>query len=234
MTLQISAILDWVPKLENHSSKLLDDNSEDGTIDVVKEYQKKNDLVKLFVRKDERRSLPESINLGIKNSSYENLIWMDADYQHPPRYILDLTKNSTNYDLVICSRFLKESERYFNREELKKELNENQSFVFNKLCNFFLFKDITDFTSGFICIKKKVFLNYELDGYYGDYFVDLILHSKKNNFSILEIPFTDELRASGHSKTLKKLTFSYLYTCLRYLLTLAKCFFNKMFYKFRR
>ena len=115
---------------------IVDDNSEDGTIDVVKEYQKKNDLVKLFVRKDERRSLPESINLGIKNSSYENLIWMDADYQHPPRYILDLTKNSTNYDLVICSRFLKESERYFNREELKKELNENQSFVFNKLCNF--------------------------------------------------------------------------------------------------
>ena len=41
-----------------------------------------------------------------------------------------------------------------------KELNENQSIFFNKLCNFFLYKDLTDYTSGFICIKKNIFNSY--------------------------------------------------------------------------
>ena len=40
------------------------------------------------------------------------------------------------------------------------------------------FKDITDYTSGFICVKK-IFLNYSLRGFYGDYFLDLILQLKK-------------------------------------------------------
>ena len=42
-----------------------------------------------------------------------------------------------------------------------------------------LYKDITDYTSGFICVKKKFFNNYLLKGYYGDYFVDMIVEFKK-------------------------------------------------------
>ena len=90
-----------------------------------------------------------------------------------------------------------------------------------------LYKDITDYTSGFICVKKKFFNNYLLKGYYGDYFVDMIVEFKKNNLNITEIPFTDEVRASGESKTVVNINFKYLYTCLRYLITLLKSFFKK-------
>ena len=93
---------------------------------------------------------------------------MDADFQHPPDYIRLFHDYQNKYDLVIFSRFLKNSIRYFKDEKFKKESNENQSVFFNKLCNFFLYRDITDYTSGFICIKRKILENYKLKGYYGE------------------------------------------------------------------
>ena len=134
---------------------LVDDNSTDGTIDLVKNIEKDYDNVKLFVRRDLKKNLANSINLGIQNSKYENVIWMDADFQHPPEYIKLFHDFQKKYDLIVFSRFLKNSTRYFENDKSKKELNENQSFFYNKLCNFFLYRNFTDYTSGFICVKKK-------------------------------------------------------------------------------
>ena len=152
---------------------------------------------------------------------------MDADFQHPPKYIENFIEEIKTFDVVISSRFLKDSERYFNSDELRKEINENQSYFYNKLCRLLLFKDFTDYTSGFVCIRKYIFSNYTLKGFYGDYFVKLLVYLKKNNFKITEIPFKDEMRASGYSKTVVNLNLKYMYTCLRYFFTLIKCFFSK-------
>ena len=38
------------------------------------------------------------------------IIWMDADFQHPPKYIKNFIEISDRYDVVISSRFLKKSE----------------------------------------------------------------------------------------------------------------------------
>ena len=168
-----------------------------------------------------------SINEGIFAAIYENVIWLDADFQHPPKYINQFIQKINDYDAIICSRFLKESDRYFNDSNFEKEINENQSYLFNKLCRKILFEDITDYTSGYICVKKKFFKNYLLKGYYGDYFVDMILELKRKNLKITEIPFKDAIRASGESKTVVKINFKYLYTCLRYSITLLKSFLKK-------
>ena len=182
---------------------IIDDNSTDGTIDTVKSLVQQNNNLKLNVRINLKKNLAESINLGIKLARYENIIWMDADFQHPPKYLEEFIKKSDQYDAVICSRFLKESERYFEDESLNKDINENQSYFFNQICKMFLYKDITDYTSGYICIKKKIFNNFKLNGFYGDYFVTLLSYLKRNDFNIIEVPFKDEIRASGHSKTKK-------------------------------
>lgn len=72
--------------------------------------------------------------------------------------------------------------------------------------------------------KKKIFDNYFLKGFYGDYFVDMIVNFKKQKLKIIEIPFKDELRASGESKTLVIVNLKYIYTCFRYFLTLVISF----------
>ena len=206
---------------------VVDDNSSDGTIEILKKYEKTVDFLKILVREGKKKNLASSINEGIIEAQNEFVIWMDADFQHPPEYLENFIDYSKNYDAVICSRFLRDSKRYFNSDNSKKEDNENQSYFFNKLCKFFLYEDLTDFTSGFICLRKDIFNNYSLNGYYGDYFVSLIVHLKRNNKRIIEIPFKDELRASGLSKTMVSLNFKYLYTCLRYCLTLIFCIIKK-------
>ena len=207
---------------------VVDDNSNDGTIDRIKEIKKDNNNIQLYVRKGLKKNLANSINLGIKKSKFENIIWMDADFQHPPDCFKSLHNYQNKYDLVFFSRFLKNSIRYFENEEFKKEINENQSIFFNKLCNFLLYKNITDYTSGFICIKRKVFKNYKLEGYYGEYFIDLIVYCKSNNYSIIELPFTEGARYSGTSKTYPEFSFKYLILLFRYLLCLIKNFIKKV------
>ena len=206
---------------------VVDDNSLDGTIETIKNMLKKKLNLKLIVRENKSKNLADSLNDGIKKSMFDNLVWMDADFQHPPKYIKKFIELSDGNDAIICSRFLNNSERYFNNPELNKDINENQSYFYNKLCKLFLYKDITDYTSGFVSIKKKVFENYKLKGFYGNYFVDLIIYLKKNNFKVIEIPFKDETRASGYSKTVVNLNLKYAYTCIRYILTLFISFFKK-------
>ena len=176
---------------------IVDDNSTDTTPELCLKLKKTNKKVSFFSRKGLRKNLAESINLGIKKSKFENIIWLDADFQHPPQYIKEFIKYQKNFDVIIFSRFLPKSKRYFTNKKFKKEINENQSIFFNNLCKFLLFSDITDYTSGFICIKKKIFNNYRLKGYYGEYFISLITHcklekKKLKNFLITKKPVTLE------------------------------------------
>ena len=207
---------------------LVDDNSTDGTIDLVKNVAKDYDNIKLFVRQGLKKNLANSINLGIQKSKYENIIWMDADFQHPPDYIKLFHDYQKKYDLIVFSRFLKNSIRYFEIDKSKKELNENQSFFYNKLCNIFLYRDITDYTSGFVCVKRKVFENYKLKGNYGDYFVNFVVYCKLNNYSIIELPFRENARYSGSSKTSMKNPFNYIYLTIHYFVSLINNFFRKV------
>ena len=201
---------------------VVDDNSDDGTYETVKKFQKSAPYLKSLLRKNKKRNLANSLNDGIFIAKFENLIWLDADFQHPPKYIKEFINKSERFDVVISSRFLEGSDRYFKNSNLEKEINENQSYLFNKICQNMLFEDITDYTSGFICIKRKFFNNYKLKGFYGDYFVDMIVEIKKKKFKITEIPFKDDIRASGSSKTVVNINVKYIYTCFRYFITLIK------------
>ena len=206
---------------------IVDDNSSDGTIDLVRKIGKEKPEVQLFVRENKKKNLAKSINLGIQKSKYENIIWMDADFQHPPDNIKLFHNYQEKFDLIIFSRFLKDSTRYFDDNISKKKINEPGSIFFNKLCRSLLYKDITDYTSGFICIKKKIFENYKLKGYYGDYFINLIIYSRLKNYSIIELPFADKERSSGYGKTAPGFSFRYLMVCLNYILSLLQNYFKK-------
>ena len=207
---------------------IIDDNSTDGTINTIKNYIKKNSETKLYVRLNQKKNLAKSINLGILKSRYENIIWMDADFQHPPKYIKKMMPKMQNYDVVIFSRFLEKSKRYFEKNIKVKEFNENQSILFNKICNLIFYKDITDYTSGYICIKKKILTNFKLKGFYGEYFLSLIIYCKKNNYRILELPFIEKIRKTGSSKTIGNNKIGYMITCYNYFYSVFKNFILKV------
>ena len=66
---------------------VVDDCSDDGTIEILNENKDKMSFLKVFIRKGKKRNLANSINDGIRNAIYENVIWMDADFQHNPEAI---------------------------------------------------------------------------------------------------------------------------------------------------
>ena len=204
---------------------VVDDCSSDGTVEILNENKGELSFLKIFVRKDKKKNLAESINLGIQNAIYENVIWMDSDFQHNPEAINTFISYSEKYDFIICSRFVEGSTRYFDKID-NKSFNEPQSIFFNKICKALLFKDLTDFTSGFTCIKKNIFTNYQLKGYYGEYFLDLISYCKNKNIKIIEVPFDEKERASGVSKT-GGLNMRYIIISLNYFLCFLKILFKK-------
>ena len=95
----IASLISAIEKILKSNKKvfeiiIIDDNSIDGTIDTVKSLLKQNDNLKLNIRINKKKNLAESINLGIKLAKYENIIWMDADFQHPPKYIEEFIKKA--------------------------------------------------------------------------------------------------------------------------------------------
>jgi glycosyltransferase involved in cell wall biosynthesis len=229
-------IVNLIKEIQNVFKKLkckyeiiiIDDNSTDKTqINIKKNFN--NKFIKFFARK-KKRSLVASINEGILKSSNNYIIWMDADFQHPPSYIEKFVKLSKTSDVIIFSRFLKNSRRFYNDIDKKKNTNARFSNFLNKLGNFFLYDEVTDYTSGFICVKKKL-LKKKLIGHYGDYFMYLIYELKKNKVKTLELPFTEQMRKSGKSKTtagyLSYAVKLYYYTLAFFIIFIKKNFYSE-------
>ena len=212
----------------NYEIIIVDDNSTDGTLEQISEIEQSNLII--YKRKNIKKSLVNSLNEGIELAKFNNIIWMDADYSHPPEYISEFVriKENKDIDLIVCSRFLRGSKRYYDEVNLKPAGIDFLSQFLNKICQILLFEDFTDYTSGFICIKKEIIKNIKLKGYYGDYFISLITKCKIEKINILEIPFIEQDRASGLSKTTGN-KLNLLIKCFFYLSALIKSLFKKIF-----
>ena len=190
--------------------------------------KKKNDNIIVLVRKKKKSSLVDSINDGILLSKYENIIWMDADYSHPPQYLKFFLENKYLLnDVIVFSRFLTDSKRYFDNEKTNPKLIDNLSIILNKICRILLYRDFTDYSSGFICIKHNLIKNYKLDGYYGDYFIRLICYCFRKNFKILELPYIELDRFSGYSKTTSN-KINFIVKSINYIFAIFQGFLKKI------
>ena len=93
--------------LVNHIDKLLkdrcheiivvDDNSPDRTWEIVQNM--KNENVRL-IRRMKNRGLTNSLNEGIAAAKYAYVVWMDADFSHPPELIPEMLIHLDEGDYV--------------------------------------------------------------------------------------------------------------------------------------
>jgi dolichol-phosphate mannosyltransferase len=88
---------------------LIDDNSPDGTGRLADELRKKLPEIHVIHR-------PGKLGLGTATLAamqyaiehdYDYLLNLDADFSHPPRFIPDLLKGMSEYDVMIGSRYVK-------------------------------------------------------------------------------------------------------------------------------
>ena len=178
-----------------HQIIVVDDNSPDGTYEIVKNLN--CDFVKPILRTTEP-SLAKSIRVGLEESDGEIIVVMDSDFNHQPLYLSQMIKNLEFYDSVFASRFL------FGGK-MDKRSRHILSWIFNVFVRIMTGGKITDNLYGFFSIKRKNIFNLNFDKIfwgYGDYCIRLLFYLQKQNISILQFPAIngERLNGSGNSK----------------------------------
>jgi len=84
---------------------IVDDDSQDGTAEVVRQYQTHDSRVRLFIRKGQK-GLSGAVIHGWKQSDASLLGVIDADLQHPPEVLPKLLEAVMDgNDIAIASRY---------------------------------------------------------------------------------------------------------------------------------
>ena len=153
----------------------VDDSSTDSSKKILKKLKSKYPYFKPIFR-SKKRDLSKSCFDGIKKSKYENILIMDGDLQHDPKFIPKMFNKyiKNNLDLVVGARKL-----YKQNNPGLSETRRFASLILIKLFSFFNIKT-KDPMSGFFLFKKKIF-NKNKEKYFGKGFkilADLIINSK--------------------------------------------------------
>ena len=177
---------------------IVDDFSNDGTLDMLKNKKKLFKNIKYLIRY-KNKSLSRSIYKGILLTSKRNIIVMDCDFNHNPKDILKLIKNfeKKKLDFISGSRF-----KNVNLKKLKTRFI--FSFFYCLILSKFLGFKSTDSLSGFFIIKKNILQKMNLRKIfygYGDYFFRLIYYINKKSNKLAEIQIKYGNRIYGSSKT---------------------------------
>lgn len=177
---------------------IIDDFSNDGTFEMLKNKKKIFKNIKYLIRY-KNKSLSRSIYEGILLANKKNILVMDCDFNHNPKDIIKLIKNfeKKNLDFISGSRF-----KNVKLKSLKVRFI--LSYFYCLILSKFLGFKSTDSLSGFFIVKKNILLQMNLKKIffgYGDYFFRLIyfLNKKKKKLDEIQIKYGN--RIYGNSKT---------------------------------
>ena len=144
-------------KCRSYEIIYVDDDSSDKTQNNILSLKKRKKNVKYLFRK--QKNLSTAFLDGIKISESKYVVLMDADLQHSPNdiNILYNTIKKNDLDIVIGSRFLKNSSNYSGSIKSIIRLSLSKSFIF--FINFLFGLNVTDPLAGFFIAKKKSLKN---------------------------------------------------------------------------
>lgn len=186
---------------------IVDDNSEDGTSDIVKNMNIPN--IKLIER-PAKLGLGSAYKVALKYCIHEFTIILDADLQHNPFDILGMQKFCNQYDIVASTRYNKVTVKLTNNNYIDiqgKVYNWSLTRKFissfsNALVRFVLDLKTSDVTSSFRIYKTVVLRNLiskvKNNGF--GFQMEIIARAEHDNYTIKEYPITFYSRIHGSSK----------------------------------
>lgn len=176
---------------------VVDDNSEDGTVELVRDHYGTDDHVRVHVRTEEP-GLAASLKTGIELSKGDLVLLMDSDFNHSPDRIPEMVHTLRTADVVVGSRYIKGGgmEKVFWRF--------CGSYLFNKMIKVVLGLRTNDNLSGFVLFRRDILSRMDIECIfqgYGDYFIHFLQRAHQLKLRIIEIPVYYAIRNAGFSKT---------------------------------
>jgi len=187
---------------------IVDDNSPDGTAEIIKGLQKECKNLSLLKRSGKLglgTAYIKGFNWALERG-YQYILEMDADLSHNPDDVPRLIKEcKKGYDLVIGSRYC-DGVNVINWP-IKRLL---LSYSANKYTRIVTGLPIKDATAGFKCFNRKVledvnFNRVKSSGY--SFQIEMNFRVWKKGYSLKEIPIVFEERSEGKSKMSKNIVF---------------------------
>jgi dolichol-phosphate mannosyltransferase len=187
---------------------VVDDNSTDGTADLVDGLRQENAIV---IRR-KARGLAAAFHRGILEARGDVIGWLDADMTMPPKVMAELIRQLEDNHIAIGSRYVE------GGSDNRHPLRVYASKAINGLARLVLGGNIQDYDSGFIAIRREVFNYITLIPYgYGDYFIEFIYDAYRAGLKIKEVGYAFRDRTVGISKSAPSVL-SFFITGSRYVL----------------
>jgi dolichol-phosphate mannosyltransferase len=179
---------------------VIDDNSSDGTAEIIKQLMVSDNKIELLSR-PEKTGLGNAYRAGFAwglDRNFEYFIEMDADHSHGVADLEKLLGQADKYDLTIGSRWVKGGQiiGWAKHREILSRFGSGYSRILLDL-------KVRDCTSGFRVFARSTvesinFNNIQSNGY--GFQVETLYRAHEAGLSIGEVPITFVERREGVSK----------------------------------
>lgn len=180
---------------------VVDDNSPDGTGEILDKLAAADQRIHVLHRTNERGRASAGIagfKEALTNPDAAFIVEMDADFSHNPDDLPALVSAAKNADIAIGSRYVPGGGQ-------KNCLPRN--ILFSRIINWVnrnvLGVQARDASGGFKCYRRKVLETIHLDNYLAREFsvgVETLMKCQKYGFKFQEIPIIFVNRSAGRSK----------------------------------
>jgi len=201
---------------------VVDDNSPDGTADIVRSMGDRGGRIELIVRKTERgrgsagiAGFRRALALGARYIGE-----MDADFSHDPGYIKDFLRMIESYDIVIGSRGISGGGEV-NRSPVRRVITAFASVYIHVLLGL----AVKDPTSGYRLFRREVIETLDWDTMIstGPSIVqEMLIQSLARGWSVVEFPIVFSERRAGSAKFNVRISAQSLVMILRFRIKYGK------------
>lgn len=185
---------------------IVDDNSPDGTGQIVDVLAKKFKNQIFILHRQEKNGLGKAYIAGFKWSlakKYDVIIQMDADFSHDPKYLKTFLQNTIENDLVIGSRYVAGGGT--RGWGIGRKIISRGGSLYSKIILGVLMNDLT---GGFKCWKADLLRKVDLDSVISNGYsfqIEMNYRAATLGGKIKEVPIIFSDRTVGKSKMNKKI-----------------------------
>ena len=191
---------------QNFHVLIIDDNSPDGTAEIVKNIQSENADRLFIIERSGKLGLGTAYITGFQWAlahDYDFIFEMDADFSHDPHDLnrLFLACTEGGADMSVGSRYVSGGE--LENWPLSRKIISMGGAIYSRLITWI---PVQDPTAGFVCYRKKVLETMNLSeinsvGY--AFQIEMKFATWKLGFKIKEVPIVFKDRELGSSKMTK-------------------------------